>query len=838
MQYDRQIEISVGTSRSSINWQRQQLMWSEFVQRLKSPQRTAETFDAYIHMPKGQQSALKDVGGFVGGVLNGPRRKANAVTGRDLVTLDLDTIPSGETDTVLKRLGSLGVSYVVYSTRSHAPWRPRLRVIFPLDRMVTVDEYEPIARRMASAVGIEMCDATTFEASRLMYWPSCSVDSEYVYDYADLGFSQADGILRQYGDWHDVQQWPTVPGREQAAQRQRLNKQADPTTKEGPVGAFCRVYDIRGALAKYLPMAYEDTDHADRMTYTGGTTVAGAVLYGDGKFLYSHHATDPCCDTLVNAFDLVRLHKFSDLDAEVKPGTPTNQLPSFKAMLDLALKDPAVAADLSRQREESFHDVFGVLDPGTAAKPAETESAPVDTEEPGTAVTAASLDDGKPAPQGVNTDWEKSIPLEYTGSGKLANTIDNVILIMDNDPLLKGKIATDDFANRGLVLGTLPWSKRPEKRLWTDTDDAGLNWYLEARYNITGRDRIMIALMLISDKHRFNDVKDYLDSLKWDGTPRVETVLVDYLGAEDSPYIRAVARKSFAAAVARVETPGCKYDFVPVFVGPQGIGKTTFLKTIGKEWHSDSLQSFKGKEAAEMIQGIWINEIGEMTGYNKSEDDVIKQFLSRCDDVYRQPYGRHTGRYPRKGVFFGTCNNHDFLKDPTGSRRFWPVDAGVRPPSKDIWRELPGEVDQLWAEAVQLWRNGEPLYMDTPDLDAAARAAQDQHREDSVKEGVIRDFIEKEVPGNYPTMTLATRRMFWAGSYSTDDGKPLVLCPREKVCALEVWCECFGGDPKNMRRVDAMEINQILATTPNWKRNKDKRRYGYCGMQRGFERNQ
>ena len=816
MQYDRQIEISVGTSRSSINWQRQQLMWSEFVQRLKSPQRTAETYDKYSKMPKGQQSALKDVGGFVGGVLNGPRRKANAVTGRDLVTLDLDTIPSGETDTVLKRLGSLGVSYVVYSTRSHAPWRPRLRVIFPLDRTVTADEYEPIARRMAAAVGIDLCDATTFEASRFMYWPSCSADSEYIYDYADQGFAQADGILKQYGDWHDMQQWPTVPGREQAERRKRLARQTDPTTKGGVVGAFCRVYDIRGALAKYLPLAYEDTDHADRLTYTGGTTVAGAVLYEDGKFLYSHHATDPCCDTLVNAFDLVRLHKFADLDADVKPGTPAGKLPSYLAMLKLAEQDPAVAKEFRASITTDFHDVFGVLDTGTSAAPAQS----ADT---------ATAD----ADKGAEGNWVKQLDLKTNKNG-YTNSIDNILKIMINDPLLKGKIATDDFANRGLVLGALPWNGGQDKRLWTDTDDAGINWYMEDRFGIVGRDRISMALMLISDKNKFNAVKDYLDGLRWDGMPRVETVLVDYLGAEDSPYIRAVARKSFAAAVARVETPGCKYDFVPVFVGPQGIGKTTFLKTIGKEWHSDSLQSFKGKEAAEMIQGIWINEIGEMTGYNKSEDDVIKQFLSRCDDVYRQPYGRHTGRYPRKGVFFGTCNNHDFLKDPTGSRRFWPVDAGVRPPKKDIWRDLPGEVDQLWAEAVQLWREREPLYMDTPELDAAARAAQDQHREDSVKEGVIRDFIEKDVPSNYDTLPLATRRMYWADSWQPDAN--VVLCPREKVCALEVWCECFAGDPRNMRRADAAEINLILATTPGWKRNKSMRRYGYCGRQRGFER--
>lgn len=807
---DRRIRISVAPSKNSINWVGTEMMWSAFVDRLKTPLRTEETYDAYIHMSKGQQGALKDVGGFVGGTLNGPRRKASAVTGRDLVTLDMDTIEAGGTDNLLRRVGSLGIAYVVYSTRSHAPIRPRLRVILPLDRTVTADEYEPIARRLASVIGIDHCDPTTFEASRLMFWPSCSSDSQYVYATDDLPFASASGILAQYDDWRDVQTWPTVPGKELQA-KVALSKQADPTQKPGIVGAFCRAYDIRRALARYLPNAYADTDHEDRMTYTGGTTVAGAVLYDDGKFLYSHHATDPCCDQLVNAFDLVRLHRFASLDASAQPGTPVNKMPSYQAMKRLAMEDQDVLMELNRTSAQEVANVFSDMGAGPDEDGAEA------------------------APEKIDVEWMRAHKIAMDpNTGHPKKTMDNIIRIFNYDPRLKGKIAVDEFSTRGLVLGQLPWSSETGKRLWTDTDDAGVAWYFELAYHITGRDKLTGALMLVSEQHRFNEVRDYLDSLTWDGQPRVATVLRDYLGAEDSPYTRAVARKSFAAAVARVETPGCKYDYVPVFVGPQGIGKTTFLKTIGKDWHSDSLQSFKGKEAAEMIQGIWINEIGEMTGYNKSEDDVIKQFLSRCDDVYRQPYGRHTGRYPRKGVFFGTCNNPDFLKDPTGSRRFWPVDVGVRAPVKDIWRELPGEVDQLWAEAVQLWKQREPLYMDTPELDSLAKQAQAQHREDSVKEGMIQDFVEKGVPGGYDSLSLNSRRMFWAGNYTL--GPNEVLCPREKVCALEIWCECFGGDPRSMRRADAVEINQILSAIPGWTRNKVSRRYGYCGKQRGFER--
>lgn len=802
MNYDRKLTISIGNSRMSKQWTAAECMWSEFIEKLRTPQRTAELYEEYLRMGKAQQGALKDIGGFVGGALKGPQRKASAITGRDLVTLDLDNIATGETDNVIRRVNSLGIGYAIYSTRSHAPYRPRLRVIIPLDRTVTADEYEPIARKLASLIGIELCDPTTFEASRLMYWPGCSKDSEYVFDYADAPFVSSDGILGQYEDWHDVRTWPQVPGKELKA-KILLSKQADPTKKQGIVGSFCRTYDIRGAIQAYIPNAYTETDHTDRLTYTGGTTVAGAVLYDDDKFLYSHHATDPCSGQLVNAFDLIRIHKFSGNDDNVKENTPISQIPSYRAMKKLAMQDSAVMTDLNMTAAIHASDVFS---------------------------SNTGKSDQKPA-EGIN--WMQEAKLAYDdNTGRPKKTMDNIIRILNHDPELAGKIAIDEFSTRGLALDSLPWNTCDLKRQWTDTDDAGIAWYLEDRYGITGRDKISGALMLVSEQQRFNDVKDYLLSVSWDGVFRLDMAFHNYLGSKDTPYTRGAARKSFTAAVARVMTPGCKYDYVPVFIGPQGIGKTTFLRTIGKGWHSDSLQSFHGKEAAELIQGIWINEIGEMTGYSKSGDNEIKQFLSRCDDVYRQPYGRHTGRYPRKGVFFGTCNDHDFLKDPTGSRRFWPIDVGVEPVTKSIWQDLPDEVDQLWAEAVMRWKQHETIYFEDPAIEAMAKQEQDRHREDSAKDGLIQDFLDRLIPIEYDSMSLTARRMYWSGNATGITGTKL----RDKTCALEIWCECLGGEPRSMKRADAREINQVLCQLPEWKRNVSRRRYSYCGTQRGFER--
>lgn len=328
-----------------------------------------------------------------------------------------------------------------------------------------------------------------------------------------------------------------------------------------------------------------------------------------------------------------------------------------------------------------------------------------------------------------------------------------------------------------------------------------------------------------------NDVKRYLKSLKWDGVKRVDTLLSVYLGAEDTAYTRAVMRKSLCAAVARAIEGGVKYDYMPIFTGPQGIGKSTFLAMLGKEWFSDSLTSFEGKEAAELIQGTWINEVGELTAMSKQETSAVKQFLSKREDIYRAAYGRRTERHPRRCVFFGTSNDREFLKDTTGNRRFWPVDVGVHPAIKSIWNDLPEEVDQIWAEAYMYWALGEQLHL-TKDIEDMAYEQQESHRETSGKEGLISEYLAKPVPKNWDQMDIPARKMFLAGGGVGD----VELVPREKTCAVEIWVECFGGEPKYLKRADSTEINNILSGLKGWKRNKNVRRYGPYGTQKGFER--
>lgn len=815
MNNDKKISISIGASRWSKQWTQTTMLWSELCARLKTPVRTGETVEEYHQMKKADQGKLKDIGGFVGGTLSGLQRKAINVTGRDLITLDLDAIKPGDTDNVVRTVDSLGMAYVIYSTRSHTEHRPRLRVVVPTDRAMTVDEYEPIARKLASLIGIGMCDGTTFEASRLMYWPSCPKDAQYVYHVGDKRFLSADGMLGLYDDWRDVRSWPQVPGHE-ASQRERqlLAKQGDPKTKHGIVGSFCRVYGIREALDEYLPHAYVEVEgSSDRLTFATGSTVAGAVIYDDGQFLYSHHNTDPCGGQLVNAFDLVRLHKFHDLDETAKDGTPVHKLPSYTAMSKLAMKDTAVVAELNAARaQESAQNVFAdLMQKEEKGKQEITDLAP-------NALT--------------DVEWMKTSTLRYDDNGRVKPTLDNMLKILVHDQALSGRIAFDRFASRYVAKGALPWNMTPGTRLWTDADDAGLRWYLENKYEVTGRDKVQDAMVMCAEQNGFNEVLDYLKSLKWDGVPRLDMLFIDYLGAEDNIYTRAVARKSLTAAVARAFEPGCKYDTMPILIGRQGAGKSTLIRTLGKKWYADGLSTFEGKEAAENIQGKWIIEAGEMAGYTRAEENASKQFLSRQVDVFRQAYGRRTQEYPRRCVFFGSSNQYEFLKDITGNRRFWPIDIEAQKPTKNVYVNLPGEVDQIWAEAVVRYKNGESLIIE--DNEAAlkiAESAREAHMESNSKQGLINEFLLQKVPKNWNTMSRSARRTFltMGGHTPSED-----LEYRDRICAVEVWYECFGQDPARMKKTDTREINQILMDSSYTEGKAKLMRFGEYGVQRGF----
>lgn len=784
---NRKLAVCTAGSRKAAFWRQEQLYWSDLLERLKTPVRGAESLTAYLRLPKSKQDELKDVGGFVGGALEGGRRKPSAVRGRDVITLDFDNIPSGETSAVLKRISALGCAAAVYSTRKHEPYKPRLRVLLPLAQTVTAEEYEPIARRCAEWIGIEMCDPTTFQVSRLMYWPSCCAEAEYVFTFFDAPLLDGRAVLKQYKDWRDVRSWPQVPGAQTA--QHLASKQEDPTAKSGLVGAFCRTYNIYQAIDEFLSSEYAPIEGMEgRYTYVHGSTTAGAIVYNEGAFLYSHHATDPAGGHLVNSFDLVRLHKFGDKDEEAREGTPTSRLPSYLAMAEFARKGKA--GQLLRQEQY--------------------------------AQAAASFGDDKPV---GDQGWLEL--LEPKGDGYAA-TVDNVIIILEHDARVAGKIRLDEFADRVVAEGSLPWGNADARREWIDKDDEGVVWFVEKNFKIANNDKIAKAVNLTAARNAFDDVKAYLDGLVWDGVPRLDSLLVDYLGAEDDEYVRTTTRKAFTAAVARVYCPGVKFDWVLILIGAQGTGKSTLLRVMGGPWFLDSLTSFEGKDACELLQGRWIVELAELDGLNRAETSTVKQFISRQDDIYRAAYGRRAEKHPRRCVFFGTTNEEEIFKDATGNRRFWPVKIRQQQPRRNVWNELPGERDQIWAEAAYRYREGEALFLGK-ELEAQAEDKQKRYQVADARTGVVAEFLHRGVPQDWAGKSVAERRVWWNMPGARGEVR------RQRICAAEVWAECYGSDLKFLRRIDATQINQMLEGLPGLRRFDKNKKFGPYGDQRGFE---
>ena len=537
------MRIAVGNSRMDKTWKNKDMSWDDFKQKCSQTIRTTETVAEYRKMSKPAQDNTKDVGGFVGGALKQGKRKNGFVDGRSMLTLDLDHAVPEVWDAVTMLFD---FKCLMYSTHKHTPEAPRVRLIIPLSREVSAEEYAPVSRMVAKDIGMEMVDDTCHEAARLMYWPSTSSDGVFLFESQDGPMLNPDDILARYKDWHDTSEWP-MSSRQSEIVKRTIAKQADPLEKEGMVGAFCRAYSIEEAIDTFIPDIYKPSAMAGRYDYIPADSSAGVVIYDD-KFAYSHHATDPACGQLMNAFDVIRIHKYGALDDKAKPDTSPSKMPSFKAMVDFAIKDEKVKQQLAKERELQAADDF---------------------------------DDGN------DVNWQTKLELDKNGG--ISESLTNFVTILRYDQRLH-EIAYNEHSCGISIRDAelLPWEQL--KPGWSDADLASLTAYLDRVYHIFSPSKLKNALLTITAERSFHPIKEYLEGLPaWDGKKRLETLLIDYLGAEDSSYVRAVTRKTLVAAVARVYEPGIKFDTVLVLSGPQGIGKSMFFAKLGGVWFSDSL---------------------------------------------------------------------------------------------------------------------------------------------------------------------------------------------------------------------------------------------------------
>ena len=772
-------------------WKNTDISWEDFCSRVKTTQRTTETVEEYRKMRKGGQDSIKDVGGFVGGHLKDGRRKKGNVLSRSMLTLDMDY----GTSTIWEEISTFfPYQCCIYSTHKHTPENPRLRLIIPLFRDVGEEEYAAVSRMVAKEIGIDLFDDTTYEPERLMYWPSTSRNGIFVYEEKDGSILDPDEFLNKYDDWRDTSTWP-VSSRQSEVLDRSLKEQADPLSKEGVIGTFCRTYSVSRAIDTFLKDIYEPSVMVGRYDYIPADSSAGVILYDD-KFAYSHHATDPASGRLLNAFDLVRIHKFGHLDDRATESTPLSKLPSFINMCEFAIQDDEVKAQFTKER---------------------MEQATIDFTE---------------------DNWQTALELDK--QGKIKDTLDNIVLIIRNDSELES-IAFNKHRDGIDARDGLPWEQM--KGGWNDSDNAALKVYLSNKYGIYSPTKTKDAILAVAAERSYHPIKEYLDHLpEWDGTDRVETLLIDYFNATDNSYTRAVTRKMMVAAVARIVHPGTKFDSVLILNGPQGIGKSTFFAKLAGDWFSDSLTltDMKDKAGPEKLQGYWILELGELAGMRKTDVEVVKSFISRSDDKYRASYGVNVESHPRQCIIVGSTNAESgFLRDITGNRRFWPVRISGDGKRK-AWQMSVYDVEQIWAETLVLYAKGEKLYLEGSDVELATNEQADAMESDE-REGLVRTYLDTLLPDDWNALSLYERRNYLNGSEFGGESR-VGTVERTIVCNMEIWCECFGRDASAMKPADSYAIAGIMKKINGWNKYQGNKNgtsnFPIYGRQRCYEKNE
>lgn len=746
--------------------------------RLAKPVVTAETFAEFMAMDKAEQMKLKDQGGFLAAISRDGTRKKDAIVARTMLVLDLDDADVTTLETIKS---NAFCKMWVHSTRKHTATKPRYRLIVPLKHPVASEEYEPLARFFARDMNImEACDPAGFRQGQIMLWPSVScdmVDKFVFYEAPCEELLAPDEFLAKY-EAANIATWPRKSDEIKNVVREVKENSSDddPRNRVGIVGAFCRAFTVEEAIEKFLGDIYVPSSVDGRYDLVVADSVGGLAIY-DEVFAFSFHSKDEAAGKLLNAYDLVRIHRFGMLDADATPGTPFSRLPSNVEMAKFALSIPEVRDNIIIGNDGDKDSIS-----------AEVKS-----------------------------------KLEYNSFGKIKHTLANVIAIIENDEKLAG-ISFNEFTQKLTIVDDVPW--REGKSDFNDYDIAGLTAYISRVYKLEVAERFLLnALKNIAFSRTYHPVKSWLNNLPtWDAVNRLEVYLINYLGAVDNAYVRFVSKVILIAAIARVMVPGTKFDIVPVLVGPQGCGKSTIYAKLFGDWFSDSLNlgDLRDKTAIEKINGALCLEIAELSGMAKAEIELVKAFFTRQVDKCRPAYGRNVVELPRQCVFVATTNQLEgFLRD-TANRRFAPVEVNG---NSDLhpWDLTQDDILQIWAEALKCYEEGIYKLFFDGEIKAAAEAMQKAFLVHDERRGLVETYLAKPIPKNWLKLSDEARIDFlrsglpmegMEGTHGTATSKdfqePFVL--RDRVSNIEVFVECFGKKAAEINRKDSTEIAQIMAS--------------------------
>lgn len=773
--------LSVAGSSASLKWSTVRYTWEDFLERLNRDIRSTETMRDFDRLDRTARANLKDVGGYMAGELSGARRLKSAVLSRSMITLDVDYADSlfpVEFDTRFP-----GVAAVIYNTRSDRERSRRFRVVVPFaEEVQDAAQYEAAARKMAELLGIDLFDPTTFQAERMMYWQSLSSDQPKVFEVFEGEPISAEYLLSLYGnneEWRDIRNWAFKSDQEKETRAIVSKAMAqNPREKAGLVGAFCRAYSVPEAIEKYLSDVYEIAPGNDRYTYKAGHSVGGMIVFDD-LFCFSYHSTDPIADGhAYNAYDLVRVHKFGHLSKE----------DSTKEMNRLVCADKECVKDMV------------------------TPDADLD-----------DFDDYGDAVKSDSTEEVTELVWDLDGKGNKQVTVNNFVNAFKSDPLLNGLLAYD-MLKETIVFTRPSFTAKGSKKgdLVSDTDISIIKGRIERMHGIYNDAKLNDAIEQVSSDNAFHPIKLYLESLTWDGVPRIDSFLVDYMGAEDNEYTREAFRKMLLAAVTRIYEPGRKFDTALVFYSEQGVGKSTLIQRLSKGWFNDSLTNLSGKESYEAIQFAWLVELAELSALRKSDVEAVKNFISKREDTYRGAYARRVKTHKRQCVFFGSTNDDEFLKDATGNRRFFPVEVKRTRKTRLIFEpEFDAIVDQLWAEAMEGYVLGEALTL-SDEAEAIAGGTREEFTERTPIQGLIEEYLDRLFPADYEDRFLAQRLDFLNGDLGEEGTET-----KNSFSLIELWTEALGRRKDEYTVVKARELSNAVKALKGWKRDKQARQKIY-----------
>ena len=401
--------------------------------------------------------------------------------------------------------------------------------------------------------------------------------------------------------------------------------------------------------------------------------------------------------------------------------------------------------------------------------------------------------------------------LDTTEKGGVRNSIKNCLMVFQHDPLLSGVIAYNLLTDRTDVVKPIGYDRSPSASM-TDTDMKYIRLYLEENYDLTSEKKIMDAADLAAHQNSYHPIRDFLNSLTWDGTERIRYCLHHFLGAEADEYTFQALRLFLLGAIHRAFRPGCKFEVMLCLVGGQGAGKSTFFRLLaGKdEWFSDDLRKLDDENVYRKLQGHWIIEMSEMIATaNAKSIEEIKSFLSRQKEVYKIPYETHPADRLRQCVFGGTSNAMDFLPlDRSGNRRFLPVQVCPEQAEVHILEDEAASrayLRQVWAEAMSIYRAGGWKLTFSPEMVRYLKAHQKDFMPEDTKAGMIQAFLD---------------------SYAGDT-----------VCSKQLYKEAMNHTFDEPKQWEIREINEIMnQCVTGWTYFSNPRNFAGYGRQKGWER--